>query len=118
MAIEELEFDLVSSDSDEIPFARHGLVIYPNPKDVAAQCDFWNRCAIGFLLDYRKFLVSYLQNIINNAWRIRGPVTIVRRESNFYVLHFEYMEDLTYICEEGPWVVEGLSLSLRNGGQT
>ena len=40
MATKELESDLVSSDSDEIPFARHGLVVYPDPKDVVAQCDF------------------------------------------------------------------------------
>ena len=52
MATKELESDLVSSDSDEIPFARHGPVVYPDPEDVVAQCDFWNHCVIGFLLDY------------------------------------------------------------------
>ena len=52
MASEELESDLLSSDSDEIPFARHGPVVYPDPEDVATQCDFWSHCAIGFLLEY------------------------------------------------------------------
>ena len=57
--------------------------------------------------------MSFLQNIINSAWRIRGPVTVVGRESYFYVLHFEYMKDLTHICEEGPWVVEGAFFILK-----
>ena len=61
-----MEPDLLSSD-DETPFARHGRIIRPNQDDVAAQQDFWNRIAIGFLLDYQKFLVSYFQNIINAA---------------------------------------------------
>ena len=50
--------------------------------------------------------MSFLQNIINSAWRIEGPVPVVGRESYFYVLHFEYMEDIKNICEEGPWSVE------------
>ena len=52
MASEERESDLLSSDSDEIPFARHGPIVYPDPEDVATQCDFWSHCAIGFLLEY------------------------------------------------------------------
>lgn len=93
MSTEEMESNLLSSD-DEIPFARHGHIIRPDQDDVVAQREFWNRCAIRFLLDYRKFSVSFFQNIINAAWRLRGPVTVVVRESYFYILHFEYNEDL------------------------
>ena len=112
MSAEEMEPDLLSSD-DEIPFARHGPIIRPNQDDVVAQRDFWNRCAIGFLLDCREFSVSYFQNIINAAWRLRGPVTVVGRESYFYILHFEYIEDLQHICNEGPWALEGALLVLE-----
>nr|POE61347.1 hypothetical protein CFP56_66718 [Quercus suber] len=35
MSIEEMESDLLSSD-EEIPFARHGLIIRPNQDDVVA----------------------------------------------------------------------------------
>ncbi|KAF7823933.1 Pyruvate carboxyltransferase [Senna tora] len=40
----------------------------------------------------------------------RGPighVTVVGREDNRYVLHFERMEDLYYIHSEGPWSIHG-----------
>ena len=68
---------------------------------------FWSFCAIGFILDYRKFFVPHLQHIINAAWRIRGSVTIGGRDSHFYLLHFEFMEDLNHTCNEGPWAIDG-----------
>lgn len=111
--MEEWESDLLSNDDDEVPFARHGPIINPDPEDVAAQRDFWSRYAIGFLLDYQKFSMSYLQHIINAAWRIRGLVSVVGRESYFYVLYFEYMENLSHICNEGPWAVEGALFMLE-----
>ena len=110
---EELESDLLSSDDDEIPFARHCPIVEPGPKEIAIQRDFWNLCAIGFILDYRKFSVHHRQHIINDAWKIRGSVSIVGRESYFYIFHFEYVEDLIHICTEGPWAVDGALLVLE-----
>jgi len=112
MSTEEMESDLLSSD-DKIPFARHGHIIRSYQDDVAAQREFWNRCAIRFLLDYQKFSMSFFQNIINATWRLRGPVTVVVRESYFYILHFEYNEDLQHICNEGLWALEGALLVLE-----
>ena len=37
---DEVDSDLCSSDDEEIPFARHGLVIEPNHKEVTIQQDF------------------------------------------------------------------------------
>ena len=64
---EEMEPDILPSEEKEVPFARHGLVIEPDLEDVGAQRTFWNCCAIGYLLDYRKFFVSCLQRLINSA---------------------------------------------------
>lgn len=110
---EELELDLLSSEDDEVPIARHGPIVEPNPEDVAVQRGFWNFCAIGFILDYPKFSIHHLQHIINNAWRIRGEVSIVGRDSYFNIFHFEFMEDLHHICNEGPWAVDGALLVLE-----
>lgn len=107
---EELEPDLLSSEDDEVPFTRHGPIVEPDPKDIAIQRGFWNFCAIGFILDYRKFSVRHLQHIINNAWCIRGEVSIVGRDSYFYIFHFEFMEDLHHICNGGPLTVDGALL--------
>ena len=57
---EELGSDLLSSNEDEIPFARHGPIVVPDLEEVSIQRDFWSSCAIGFILDYRKFSVNHL----------------------------------------------------------
>lgn len=100
---EETESDMLSNEGDGMPFARYGPIIEAGPEEVNMQRDFWSLCAIGFILDYRKFSVPHLQHIINPAWRIRGSVTVIGRESHFYLLHFELMDDLNHICNEGPW---------------
>lgn len=58
MPTEEMESDLLSSE-DEIPSAKHGPIIRPDQEDVVAQREFWNRFAIGFLLDYPKVLDKF-----------------------------------------------------------
>lgn len=51
--------------------------------------------------------------MINSAWRIRGAVSVFGRESYFYLLHFESLDDLLHICSEGPWAVDGELLVLE-----
>lgn len=91
-----------SNGDNEVPFARHGPLIKADPSDLSSHKEFWGNCAIGFILDYRKFYVGYLQHIINSVWRLRGLVTIVGRDSYFYILHFEHLGDLDHVCTEGP----------------
>nr|POF19576.1 hypothetical protein CFP56_40242 [Quercus suber] len=95
------------SDEDEILFMRHGPIVEPGPEVLAAPRDFWSFYAIGFLLDYRKFFVPRLQHLVQFAWRIKGLVSIVRRESYFYIFHFKFLEDLMHICIEEPWAIDG-----------
>lgn len=38
---------------------------------------------------------------------------MVGRESYYFILHFDVLDDLIYICEEGPWAVEGALLILE-----
>lgn len=78
----ELESDLLPSDEDEVPFARHGPVVEPDSEDVVAQKEFWNHCAIGFRLDYRKFSVPRLQQLINSTkgpWAVDGTLLVLER---------------------------------------
>lgn len=60
---------------------------------------------IGFILDYRKFSIDHLKHIINVAWHIRGSVSIMGKDSCLYLLHFEFLDDLTHINNKGPWLV-------------
>ena len=41
------------------------------------QRDFWSLCAIGFILDYRKFSTSHLQHTIDAAWQVQSAVSIM-----------------------------------------
>lgn len=97
----------------EAPFARHGPILEADPDSIHMQRLFWGHCAMGFILDYRKFLVSHLQHLINSIERIRGAVTVVGRDSFFYMIHFEHMEDLEHMCFEGPWSMDGAFLFLE-----
>lgn len=67
-------------------------------------------------MDYRKFSVGYLQHNINFAWHIRGTITIVGRDSYFYILHFEHMDDLNHVCNKGPWSMNGALFVLEKWG--
>uniref|UniRef100_A0A7N2M3U9 DUF4283 domain-containing protein n=1 Tax=Quercus lobata TaxID=97700 RepID=A0A7N2M3U9_QUELO len=73
---EEIESDFQSYDEDEVPFAHHGPVLEADSEEVAIQREFWSLCAIGFILDCREFSVNHLQQLINHAWRIRGPWSV------------------------------------------
>ena len=97
----------------EAPFARHGPILEADPDSIHMQRLFWGHCAMGFILDYRKFLVSHLQHLINSIERIRGAVIVVGRDSFFYMIHFEHMEDLEHMCFEGPWSMDGAFLFLE-----
>lgn len=104
---DDSELDSRSSVDFEVPFALHGPIVEVDPSDLSTQREFWSNCAIGFILDYSKFFVGYLQHILRSAWRIRGSVQVVGRESYFYILHFDHMEDLNHVCNEDPWSVDG-----------
>ena len=36
---EEQESDLISSEGDEVPFARHGPLVHPDLEEIAIQCN-------------------------------------------------------------------------------
>nr|POE49717.1 hypothetical protein CFP56_31169 [Quercus suber] len=63
--VEEQESNLLSSEDSETPFARHGPIVDPDPKEIVIQHNFWNLCAIGFILGYRNSrFVTYNSSLI------------------------------------------------------
>ena len=114
--VEESDSASQASEDEETPFARHGPLLEAGFENVDMQQDFWSHYVISFILDYRKFLILYPQQLINNAWQIRGVVTVLGRDSFFYLIHFEHVEDLKHICAEGTWAVDGAFLILEKWG--
>lgn len=109
----EVESEYRSNEEDEVPFARHGPIVEANLEELANQREFWNSYAIGFILDYRKFSVSHLQHILNATWRLQESMTIVGKDSYFYLLHFNSTEDLNNICNNSPWAINGSLFVLK-----
>ena len=103
----EIEFNYRSSDDEGVPFPQHGPVVVADPSELSNWKDFWSNFAIGFILDYIKFSGGHLQHIINATWRIRGSISIVGRDSYFYLLYFDHLDDLNHICNERPWSIDG-----------
>lgn len=91
----------------------HEPIIEADPTDLSTQRDYWCNCAIGFILDYRKFSVGYLQHVLRSAWRLRGAVQVVGRGSHFYILHFAHMDELNHVCNEVPWSVDDAVLVME-----
>ena len=110
---DDSDLDSQSSDELEAPFARHGPLLEADPESIHMQRLFWSQCTLGFVLDYRKFSIAYLQHLIRSAWHLRGAMTVMGRDSFYYVIHFESMEDLKYMCSEGPWSLDGVLLVLE-----
>nr|POE45905.1 hypothetical protein CFP56_54203 [Quercus suber] len=111
--VEESNAPSQANEGKETPFARHELVLEADAENINMQRDLWSHCAIGFILDYRKFLVHRLQMVINSAWGIRGTVSVIGCDSFFYLIHFDLLEDLNHFCSEGPWAVDGACLVLE-----
>ena len=82
-------------------------MVVADPSELSNWKDFWSNFAIGFILDYIKFSCGHLQHIINATWRIRDSVSIVGRDSYFYLLHFDHLDELNHICIEFPWSIDG-----------
>ncbi|KAF7810342.1 reverse transcriptase [Senna tora] len=91
-----------------------GPILRVQLETIEANRDYWAHCLIGELIDARQFPVRRLQHALNHAWRLQGRVTVMGREDNSYVIHFERMEDLYYIHAEGPWSVHGALFHLIN----
>ncbi|KAF7832321.1 Pyruvate carboxyltransferase [Senna tora] len=91
-----------------------GPIMQVHPQTIEENRDYWAHCLIGELIDVRQFLVRRLQHALNHAWRLQGRVTVVGREDNTYVIHFERMEDLYYIHAEDPWSIHGALFHLIN----
>lgn len=84
-----------------------GPVIRFNSRTTHNYRRFWRECLIGTFIDCRKFPVRRLQAIVDNCWRLRGPVRVVGSSRNNYLFHFSSIEDRMFVLEEGPWSLQG-----------
>ena len=51
-----------------------------------------------------------MQRLMNRAWNLRDRITVVGRESNHYIVHFNNMNDRNFMLLNGPWAIDGALL--------
>lgn len=120
LSLEDLDRELNQDifEDPKTPITKHDLIIHAVPMEIEHQRQFWYHCALGFILDYRRFIVHHLQQTLNSAWRLKDQVTMVGREAYFYVLHLKAWKTFCMYVKRviGQWK-EHSSLK-RNGDQT
>ena len=89
------------------PRASRRLIILVNTEELTLSRSYCQNCLIGVLIDIRKFSVRIVQNIINRAWRLRDVGSVVGRQGNNYVIHFNNAQDLQFIWQQIPWSLDG-----------
>ncbi|OMP05914.1 Endonuclease/exonuclease/phosphatase [Corchorus olitorius] len=62
---------------------------------------------IGFLLDDRRFSTRFIQNYINSEWTLVGNATVMGRDENRYIVHFDNDVDRRAAVMGNPWCCHG-----------
>lgn len=83
LSLEDIDGELNQDifEDPETPITRHGPIIHADPLELEHQRQFRYQFALGFFLDYRRFIVHHLQQTLNIAWRLRDRVIVVGREA-------------------------------------
>ena len=94
------------------PRAKKEPIILVNTEELEYDRIFWQNCLIGVFMDIKRFTIRTVQHIINKAWRLRDRVTVVGRNDNNYVIHFNDANGLHFIRQHGLWSLERALLAL------
>ncbi|OMP08983.1 hypothetical protein COLO4_05928 [Corchorus olitorius] len=70
-------------------------------------------CLVGFLLDYRRFSTDFVQRYINREWELRGNATVIGREGNRFLIHYDREIDRIVGVIANPWAIDGAIIVLQ-----
>ncbi|XWS53970.1 hypothetical protein CRYUN_Cryun10bG0046700 [Craigia yunnanensis] len=51
-----------------------------------------------------------MQRLVNKAWRLREGISVVGRDDNNYIFHFNNSNDHRFMLLNGPWSIDGALL--------
>ena len=68
--------------------------------------------ALAKVVDSRKIHASKLQSLINNHWKVKGQISVVKYIYSSFLIRFEFKEDLLYMCCHGSWLLKGYLIYL------
>ncbi|XWS33210.1 hypothetical protein CRYUN_Cryun22dG0061200 [Craigia yunnanensis] len=90
--------------------AKRGPIIPFHFEEQESSRMFLQQCLIGSILDLRRFSVETMQRLINRAWQLREGITIIGRDGNNYIFHFNNPNDRRFMLLNGPWSINGALL--------
>ncbi|OMP13551.1 hypothetical protein COLO4_01438 [Corchorus olitorius] len=85
-------------------------IVQPNLSNVPNRREYWQKCLVAVLKDFRKFSTHTLQRHINREWRLRGGANVLGREGNTYLIELTEDIDRNYAVQESPWLLDGAML--------
>ncbi|OMP10800.1 Endonuclease/exonuclease/phosphatase [Corchorus olitorius] len=65
-----------------------------------------HECLVGFLLDARRFSTEFVLNYINREWELRGRATVLGRDDNRFLIHYEREIDRRVGVHANPWAID------------
>ncbi|BFG15828.1 hypothetical protein CerSpe_021020 [Prunus speciosa] len=100
------EDQMVISDDDVA--IKQGAIpsIQFSDKVKSALCRPW-RSAIIIKLMGRPLAYTFLRSRLLQRWALKGPMSLIDLENNYYIVKFLYEEDMRYVLTGGPWQIAG-----------
>ncbi|BFG31382.1 hypothetical protein CerSpe_176560 [Prunus speciosa] len=112
---EELEKDRLKIEDDdfEVSEGSRGPCIRFSEKVKDSLYRPWKNAIIIKLMG-KAHAFNFLLTRLKQKWSmLKGPMSLIDLENNFYIVRFALDEDMRYVFSGGPWVIAGQSLVMQ-----
>lgn len=65
------------------------------------------RTAVIIKLMGRPLAFTFLRTRLLQKWDLKGPMSLIDLENNYFIVKFLYEEDMKYVLTGGPWQIAG-----------
>ncbi|CAL9018615.1 unnamed protein product [Prunus brigantina] len=100
------EDQMVFSDDDVV--IKQGAIpsIQFSDKVMSSLYRPWHSAVI-FKLMGRPLAYTFLRSRLLQRWALKGPMSLIDLENNYFIVKFLYEEDMRYMLTSGPWQIAG-----------
>ncbi|XP_021822949.1 uncharacterized protein LOC110764321 [Prunus avium] len=71
------------------------------------------RTAVIIKLMGRPLSYTFLRNRLLQRWALKGPMSLIDLDNNFFIVKFLLEEDMNYVLTGGPWQIAGQYLATQ-----
>lgn len=55
----------------------------------------------------RRLAFTFLRTCLLKKWDLKGPMSLIDLENNYFIVKFLLEEDMKYVLTGGPWQIAG-----------